>query len=118
MNNYIQLQKTLKPTSICLNTYSGEPIVVVGEFDVAVTYNEQQATLPLIVIEKAGPSLLGRNWLSTITLDWKSIGTVSKVPALSKLMEKYREVFKEGLGKLKGHEIKIHVDPQCSTSFL
>ncbi len=98
---HMQLRKALQPTSVRLSMYSGEPIAVLGEVDMVVTYNAQRATLPLIVVEKAGPSLLGRNWLSTIHLDWKSIGTVSEVSALSKLLENYSEVFKGGLGKLK-----------------
>ena len=109
--------RTLKPSSARLSAYSGQPIPALGEMETVVTYNTQQATLPLIVVTGAGPSLLGRNWLSTIRLDWNSIATVSDQPALSKLLEKYDGVFKEGLGKLSGHEAKIHVDPDAQPRF-
>ena len=51
----LQLKMVLKPTSVCLNTYSGEPLPVLGEVDVVVKYNAQQATLPLIIVKKSRP---------------------------------------------------------------
>ena len=104
-------KKDLKPSKARLTTYSGEPITSLGETDVDVSYGTQQATLPLIVVSGTGPSLLGRNWLTTIRLDWKSIGSVSHQTHLSQLLDKYSSVFKKGLGKLVGHKAKLHVDP-------
>ena len=52
-----------------------------------VRYKAQQATLPLVVVTGTGPSLLGRNWLAAILLDWKSIGTVAHQTALEALLE-------------------------------
>jgi len=109
--------RSLKPSSAHLATYSGQPITALGEINVVVTYNAQQATLPLIVVTGTGPSLFGRNWLTTICLDWKSIGTVSDKTALTQLLEKYWDIFEEGLGKLIGHEAKIHVDPNAQPHF-
>ena len=37
--------------------------------------------------------------------------------ALTQLLEKYRDIFEEGLGKLIGHEAKIHVDPNAQPHF-
>ena len=56
-----------------LLTYSGEPIPVVGQLEVEVGYEGQLAKLPLVVVEREGPSLFGPDWLSKICLDWKSI---------------------------------------------
>ena len=41
------------------------------------SYNAQPANLSLIVVSGMGLSLFGRNWLTTICLDWKSIGIVA-----------------------------------------
>ena len=64
---------TLRPSGARLCTYTGETIDVVGAADVTVKYNGQVTTLPLIITSGTGPSLLGRDWLSVLKLDWKQI---------------------------------------------
>ena len=63
----------LRSSGAKLVTYTGESINVVGAAVVTVKYNEQVATLPLIITSGTGPSLLGRDWLSVLKLDWKEI---------------------------------------------
>ena len=89
-------------------------ITAVGEVDVAVSYKSQKASLPPIVVAGSGPSLLRRNWLSSIRLDWKSIGVISPH---TKLLEKYSKVFRNGLGKLIGQEAKFYVDQDAIPHF-
>ena len=67
----ILLSHTTQATRTHLCTYSGEAIPVVGNVDMEVQYQGQQAKLPLIVVEGDGPSLFGCGWLSAICLDWK-----------------------------------------------
>ena len=67
----------LQPTQVKLRIYTGESIPVLGELSVNVTYGGTSCTLPLLVVKEAGPSLIGRNWLTKIQLDWKSIFTIS-----------------------------------------
>ena len=57
-------------TKAKLSTYTGELIAVAGTADVTVEHNGQRVELPLIVTCGKGPSLLGRNWLSVLKLDW------------------------------------------------
>jgi len=49
----------LKPSSTRLHTYTGHPVQVTGQFHVHLKYQDQSATLPLLVLEGSGPSLLG-----------------------------------------------------------
>lgn len=63
----------LKTADITLRTYSGEHIKPVGYIDVQVEYGGTKQTLPLYIVEKGGPALLGRNWLRKIQLDWRLI---------------------------------------------
>ena len=58
----------LKPAAAKLKTYTGEQIRVVGAITVEVEHNHQQKRLGLLVVAGKGPSLLGRDWLSKITL--------------------------------------------------
>ena len=60
----------LLPTQARLRTYTGEPLPVLGLITVLVHHNNQQKILPLLVVKGGGPSLLGRDWLQHLHLDW------------------------------------------------
>ena len=109
-------RRGLGSTTIRLQTYSKEPIAVVGSTDVQVCYEGQIAVLPLIVVKGEGPTLLGRNWLSKIRLNWGQIHSISK-PGLPELLAKYQDVFKEGLGTFQAYEAKIEVNSDASPCF-
>ena len=53
-----------------LRTYTRQEMEVQGSVTVKVTYGSQQETLPLLVVAGDGPSLLGRDWLQKLRLDW------------------------------------------------
>ena len=82
----------LKETTIRLQTYSKEPIPVVGAIQVHVAYQGQTAILPQIVVKGKGPTLLGRNCLSKIGLNWSQIHYTT-CPGLHDLLAKYSGVF-------------------------
>ena len=104
----------LQTSSVNLKTYTGEPIQVAGELLVNVQHGQQEAKqLPLIVVTGNGPSLLGRNWLQHVRLDWKMIKKVTQhsdsKKRLQELLEKYKEVFQEELGHIKEFKAKLQV---------
>ncbi len=89
-----------------LQTYTGEQMKVLGEVPVRVSYQQQPAQdLPLVVVEGNGPSLLGRNWLHHIKLDWASI---KAVPPSSQDSWK---IFTNELGTIKPYKAKLIVAP-------
>ena len=49
-------------------------MTVVGEMEVQVNYGAQSHNLLLLVVAGKGPSLVGRDWLQHIQLNWKTIG--------------------------------------------
>ena len=61
----------LEPSALKLRTYSGEELKLVGKAAVKVTYGQQEEDLSLQVVKGNGPSLLGRDWLARIKLDWR-----------------------------------------------
>ena len=85
----------LKPSSAILTTYSGESLEVCGAITIPVTYKQQSKQLSLQVLKKEGPTLLGRNWLRYLVLDWKQLNIVRQQTsdALQKVLDNYSEVF-------------------------
>ena len=64
----------------------------------------------------SGPTLLGRDWLSQIRLDWHQIHHVHSA-SLQALLARYPAVFQDGLGKLQGYQAKILVEPNSVPKF-
>ena len=69
-----QLQEVpLQHSDTTLRTYTGEGIKVLGQVMVQIEFGNQEAKLPLLVVLGSGPSLIGRNWLKLIRLNWPDI---------------------------------------------
>ena len=97
---------------IKLCTYTGEEISVLGSISVTAKSENCTSTLPLLVVEGNGPSLMGRNWLTELRLDWKTVYAMSLSHSLEEVLEQNKEIFQKGLGKIKGVEAKLHLDTQ------
>ena len=93
---------TLRLTTVKLSMYTGEPIPVIGTTNVQVEHHGQVATLPLIVTHGQGPSLLGRDWLSALKLNWKERFSVRTSTSLQAVLDTFSEVFEDGLGTVQG----------------
>ena len=78
----------------------------------------EEAGLRLLVIQGTGPSLLGRDWLAKLKLDWHRLNrlTSSKDYQLQSVLDQHKAVFKEELGLIK-HKAKIHVDSTATPRF-
>ena len=94
----------LHRSPIALKTYTGEPMAVRGQLMVHVKYGSQESTLPLTVVAGNGPTLLGRDWLSQVQLNWKTIGLAALDHGRDRvqgILQQYDDVFKDELGTLK-----------------
>ena len=107
----------LQTTNICLQTYTGEKISVVGSLQVEVSHNNQTKQLPLLVVKGQGPSLLGRDWMNKLTLDWQTIHNVQINRQLDELLQKHSALFRDELGKLEGYQVKLHLDTEARPKF-
>ena len=88
--------------------YTEEPIKVLGTITVYVCYKEQK--LPLLVVAGHGPSLLGRDWLAQLKLDWQELYQVNQSEhTLQTILDKHKAVFKDELGEAVGITAKLHV---------
>ncbi len=109
--------KQLSPSEVNLRTYTGELVTTLGQFNVEVVHNSQAFELPLLVVKGNGPSLLGRNWLDNIKLDWQQINVLHGTSNMDDVLERHAAVFKEELGTLKGATAKIYVDKDVQPRF-
>lgn len=98
---------------------TGERLSVVGDLDVQVQYEEQTNKLVLTVVTGDGPSLLGRNWLQHLRLNWREIKAMKThaVGSLEYLLDKYSDLFNEELGTIKPFLAKVHVEPGKKPKF-
>ena len=106
----------LQESRTVLKTYSGEPLRVIGQRECRIKIAGQSAKLPLIIVAGDGPSLLGRNWLWVIRLDWMKINPVRQCQ-VSEVLQRYETLFQPGLGMLQGYDAKIIVDPEARARF-
>ena len=104
-------------TSAQLRTYTGEPIKVLGGISVKVCHNGQEKCLPLVVVSGEGPSLLGRNWLDQLQLDWTSVFHIKTELDVERILAEHQDVFNEELGKLHGTTIKLYIDSKSVPKF-
>ena len=109
----------IKPTTANLRTYTGEAIKVVGAIDVDVEYEGQQAKLNLVIVDGKGPSLLGRDWLHHIRLDWAQFHKVDAEQSvqLEQILSKHAALFEPGLGKIAGTKAKFYLKKDAKPKF-
>ncbi len=101
-----------------LTTYTGEDVPVAGAITVKVYYNAQEKVLDLLVVRGNGPSLLGRDWLRVLQLDWAHLHQLNKASEKwQEVVDRHADVFQEKLGRVQGVKAKIHVDPKAQPKF-
>ena len=112
----------IKPSEPKLHTYTGEEIPVDGAINVEVAYQHQKASLSLVVV--GGPSLMGRNWMEHLQLDWCQLHQVHSKPKdivkdmlLQDMLDRHASLFKKELGKIAGTTAKLY-QARCTTEVL
>jgi transposase InsO family protein len=110
--------KPLLATSRNLGSYSGHKIEVVGECEVQVSVGDREQNLPLVVVQGNGPPLMGRSWLHSIKLPWRSIFSDRSIPSdtvnyMSQMPEEilteFKDLFKDELGCMSGFKARLEV---------
>lgn len=107
----------LEPSTVQLQTYTGEKLEVLGQIRAQLVHQSQQGQGTLLVIQGNGPSLVGRDWLGKMRLDWGEIHRLQTPVGLDEILQRRAAVFREGLGTLKGMEVSLHVDQEARPRF-
>ena len=106
-----------KQSEEMLRTYTGEKIPIYDTVDVCVSAKGKSTELPLTIVSGSGPTLLGRNWLNSINLDWPMINNIA-TEKYTHLLKKYSQVFDLTNTKpVKGIEANIHVPSDAKPSY-
>ena len=95
---------------------------MVGQAEVKVTYiitTSVSNQLTLVVVNGKGPSLLGRNWLKHLQMDWSvfSVSEPTSHSQLVQLLEEHAEVFSPTPGCLQGVAVKLHTRQDAIPKF-
>ena len=113
----------IRPCETTLTTYTGGSVTVIGEADVLVQYGNYCGTLPIIITDSNNVSLLGRDWLTVIPLDWtnisKSIKSISSFSnfELNHILSENEEIFRDELGSFNGVKAKIKLKENACPKF-
>ena len=111
-------QPLLEPANdVTLKSYTGQSLVVIGQFEPDIEYNGQTARVPILVVQGDRPNLLGRNILGSIKMDWANLFQVDHTKTSAQLINEYPDVFSEGLGTLRDQTVKIYVDKDVTPRF-
>ena len=97
----------LKGTSTVLKAYGGKAITVLGVLPVQVKVKagDKPKALELHVVQEKCLTLLGRDWLTQIRLDWEEIFQFRWDRELDRILKEYQR----GIGEVAW--AAIHVDP-------
>lgn len=114
------LKIQLQPCTRKLYAYGGRALEIEGQFQSEVSVGKTKIVADFIVV-KMGRCLLGYSTAVDLgilrvdpagTLDTGNCNTVNST-FVGQLEEKYPSVF-HGIGKLKGYQLKLHVDPSVT----
>ena len=116
----------LKPVTSTYSSFSGHSIPLKGERMVKVIYDGHDVQLQMLVGVANRTNILGRNWINALHLNKSTLDNIinhnkvlsvnSNIGNLNVLINKYKEIFKEGLGfcKIKAH---LYVKPDTKPKF-
>ena len=110
----------LKESSVRLRTDTGELVKPYGTIVVEVSHEGTKNRLPLLVVKGNVPTLLGRNWLKKVRLDWRTMFPLREEEAplkLKELLTEFESVFSEEMGCLKDFKMKIPMDNTMKPRF-
>ena len=104
----------LESCPFVLKGYPDNKLDILGMCKVEVTTGGVTKQLPLVVCKGRGVSLLGRNWLQELQLNWQEIAKINGIikdstADLNKLLKQFDNVFRPELGHCKEAKAKLYL---------
>lgn len=99
----------LTKTDTLLRSYTGKNIGLLGECWVPLKYQDQEFyKLPLLIGKGQRPSLLGRDWLSKIKLNWQEVFGTSAIEVDASRSE-YSDLFETNSEPIRHFKAQIRL---------
>ena len=99
-----------------LYTWSHQPVHMLGTAEVPVAYKDKTFTLPLLIAESDGPSLIGRNWFSSFGISVDGIHKLH-VASCEEIVRRYDNIFAPGIGTFKGDPVTVQINQNANPRF-
>jgi len=90
-----------------------------GAIEVPVKYGDQAADLQLMIVEGEGPTLMGRDWLRHLCLDWAQLSNITPDhrSELNELLHAHSGLFSSDVGQIKGTTTHLYMKPGTKLRF-
>lgn len=106
----LAVRPSLRPADIELHRFEDpKPIVFRGVFDAEVHFRDRRLTLPVLVSNGNGPSLLGRDWFAPMGLGVSGVNSVSDFNDIYSMVKEYPTVSSPHHGCFTGPPVHIAV---------
>lgn len=103
---------------ICLRTWSGEGLSIMGTANVRVRHKSKDYVLPLVVTKGAGASLLGRNWFAALKIRLYGLNQVKTSDSLDGILAAHEAVFNVDITGHNGPPVKLELRENATPHFL
>ena len=107
----------IQPANTVLRSYAGSLIPTLGKLNLQVGLPGSPSTkvLPALLVKGNGPDLLGRDWLSSLRLDWREVHRLAQEE--EDILAKFPQVCSEKLGEFTGSPARIVIDSDVKPKF-
>ncbi|GFQ89057.1 retrovirus-related Pol polyprotein from transposon 412 [Trichonephila clavata] len=111
--------KQIKPKNIVFKTYKGYSLIPSRYVTVRVQYKNQKVNLNLYIVKENLDTILGREWLYKIHLDWPAIKAIraKSEQNLNDLPREYKDIFDDKLVEISNYEAKLKLRPGVKPIF-
>ncbi|XP_039314523.1 uncharacterized protein K02A2.6-like [Solenopsis invicta] len=108
----------LENTKIRLRMYNGSILIPEGQISVNIKCKETVIQAQLIVVKKGNRILMGRDLMKLLNIKMEQINSIKEEDNLKALLQEYKELFNNELGKYKFEKIDLKLSKEANPIFI
>ncbi|XP_048578377.1 uncharacterized protein K02A2.6-like [Nematostella vectensis] len=105
----------MKSSELDLTSFTGHKLKVLGTIETVVSYHGNSCTTSVVVTNHKRVNLAGRDVVEQLSVI--SVNHLKETLTLETVLERHPDIFRDELGKMKGTQAKIIVDPSAKPLF-